>query len=369
MGARVASALASLAAALAVSCLDRNGQPVDYWFILKQNNALDYAYFDANSGPINGPLSLQGATLNDTRNPLGATMQAVNVAGPASLAILQWNDEVPEGAKTLSQADAAAASSASLRGGARAAQATSGTSGHTKGMIAADADGGFWLIHSVPLFNPIATGNFSWTTSITYGQSMMCLSLDAETLETAGTQLLHMDPLLFDSAIPSALAKTYPTLASVVAGTRSTGVSTHQLPTRHGVATFTHFAKTGSTGKDIMEDVIEPWYGDAAAPGGFYWETWRRTPVEATYCTPTYAYNAININMLQFGGANGPVQYKYTTDHSKWGIAVGGGDEIVCDGGMNRMTSQMTRGGGAACFVQPDLWAALKAMIVEADSC
>jgi len=37
MGARVASALASLAAALAVSCLDRNGQPVDYWFIFKQN--------------------------------------------------------------------------------------------------------------------------------------------------------------------------------------------------------------------------------------------------------------------------------------------------------------------------------------------
>jgi len=81
--------------------------------------------------------------------------------------------------------------------------------------------------------------------------------------------------------------------------------------------------------------------------------------------------DAINVNLLQFGGANGgsPVQYKYTTDHSKWGIAVGGGDEIVCDGGMNRMTSQMTRGGGAACFVQPDLWAGLKAMIVEADSC
>ena len=107
------------------------------------------------------------------------------------------------------------------------------------------------------------------------------------------------------------------------------------------------------------------------------WETWRRNPsILDSFCPPEHAMpslNAINIGFPCRHNASGAgpgahCTYHYTVDHAKWGISTpaqqpaaglrraGSGDpQIVCVGGINRMSSQQKRGGGTVCFVHPAL--------------
>ena len=56
--------------------------------------------------------------------------------------------------------------------------------GHAKGTIYASEEGGFWLVHSVPHLNPIPY-NYPHTATH-YGQSMLCLSLNPDQLNSVG---------------------------------------------------------------------------------------------------------------------------------------------------------------------------------------
>jgi deoxyribonuclease-2 len=74
--------------------------------------------------------------------------------------------------------------------------------GHTKGVVMSEADGGFWLVHSVPYFPP-SPGNVTTTgtdshsegysypsTGLTYGQSFLCISLSASQLDLVGLWII-----------------------------------------------------------------------------------------------------------------------------------------------------------------------------------
>ena len=57
-----------------------------------------------------------------------------------------WNDEVPK------TSDASELASNTSQLAAATLNLTSGTSGHTKGVLAGNNAGGFWITHSMPLF-------------------------------------------------------------------------------------------------------------------------------------------------------------------------------------------------------------------------
>lgn len=65
---------------------------------------------------------------------------------------------------------------------------TSFSSGHTKGVVIAREDGGFWLIHSVPHYPPDPKdGDYSYPkTGLKNGQSYLCITLPAKELEIVG---------------------------------------------------------------------------------------------------------------------------------------------------------------------------------------
>jgi deoxyribonuclease-2 len=148
----------------------------------------------------------------------------------------------------------------------------------------------------------------------------------------------------------------YHNLTALVKGQRFVGAHIYPLPTSFSA---TSFAKSNSWGKDLYEDLVSPYYRQ-----GFYWETWRRSPAEPTFCTPTYAYDAINVNTVAFPG----VSFSYTKDHSKWGVSIQP-NNLACVGGINRMTSQSKRGGGTVCMNNAALWRSLTAIIAQHDSC
>jgi len=141
-----------------------------------------------------------------------------------------------------------------------------------KGVMAADANGGFWLVHSVPKFPDLGPASFTWTASTIYGQSFLCVSLDTDGVENAATALEYQDPNFYDSAIPKALASTYPTLSALYGGAREKGSSVATI-TSAGGTSFTSFSKDGTWGQDLYDDLVEPTLKQA-----FEWETWRRSP-------------------------------------------------------------------------------------------
>ena len=353
----VAAAVAAAAAASAPpACLDPAGREVDWWLAYKLNSGTTYVYIDnATTLARNAPLTLSGSLLDAPGSPLARTLSQL-IAGRAALARVQWNDELPAALASPPAANATAAS---------------GTSGHTKGVMGASADGGFYLTHTLPKFPDLTGAAFTWGgASTTYGQNFLCLSLAADQFEVAAAGMQYADPYVYDSALPSGVSRALPATAALVAGQRQGGTRAAELLTRAG-ARFLQVSKSGSTGLDIYEDVLQPHLGQ-----DMWVETWRRSPMMQSYCRPAYAYDSLNVQGLTFlDEAGDPFPLKYTQDHSKLAVtaprsAPGAYGNVTCVGDNNRMTSQWARGGGTVCMLgnQP-MHAAFVASMTSVDAC
>lgn len=80
-----------------------------------------------------------------------------------------WNDEHPDGKKPSDVA-------------------------HQKGVLFFDGSSGFYLIHSAPQF-PASKGPYSYPdTAVNYGQSFLCLSLKADSIQSVITDLTITRP-------------------------------------------------------------------------------------------------------------------------------------------------------------------------------
>lgn len=284
-----------LPAAYAVSCIGSTGSSVDWWFAYKLNGGVQYVYIDSlTTLPKRTPLTLSGGQLDSATGPLGRTLTQL-ITGRSTLARVSWNDELPV-ALGASGSDSSAAN------------ATSGTSGHTKGVLGGNAAGGFYLTHTLPKFPDLSQGTFTWGgASTTYGQNFLCLSLDRANLELASLGMQYNDPHVYDSAIPNGMLSTLPATAALVAGQRKAGSRVQQLATLAGSA-FLQVSKSGSTGLDLYEDVLQ-----AALQQDMWVETWRRSPMMDSYCRPAYAYNSLNVQGLTFLDEDGtPFALKYT---------------------------------------------------------
>lgn len=147
------------------------------------------------------------------------------------------------------------------------------------------------------------------------------------------------------------------------------------------------------------------------------WETWRRNPsILDSFCPPEHSMASINAINIEFPCAhNSTVQrviqrgidsvaaddaevlsssakppmvgpgshcsYHYTSDHAKWGIsapavghvsaetAASADPNVVCVGGINRMSSQQQRGGGTVCFVHAELHTYMRSLIKTTQDC
>lgn len=84
---------------------------------------------------------------------------------------------------------------------------TDGLNGHTKGMVVANEEHGFWLIHSVPMF-PNLDGDEGYAypeTGHLYGQSALCISVNGTQVNKIGKQLLYNEPHVYEFKVPDHL--------------------------------------------------------------------------------------------------------------------------------------------------------------------
>ena len=365
----------------ALSCLDADGAPVEWWLTIKHHAGLRYSYTDALSPP--GPLRLAPSprTLNDTDSPVGFTLTQLIAARNTTVRV-NWNDASSMDMRVLAAA-AGGETTWPVWRDVHTARVESGTNGHTNGVLGASTSGGFWITHSWPHFPTLSGDAYSVPPPIApqYGQQILCVSLDAGNLNTLAASLQQIDLDAHDSVVPSGeLSTLYPNIVALLAGQRVSG-SAETTITSVGGSQWRFFSKSGDWGKDIFEDLIQPALGVDLRV-----ETWRRSPQMQTYCPPTYPWASRNVETLAVEDSDGTLlPFKYTVDHCKFAVTdpaantqrqamqapplAAGNVSWACIADNNRMTSQWARGGGSVCTTNSVIYTALASLIQTVDDC
>ncbi|XP_055695244.1 plancitoxin-1 [Lutzomyia longipalpis] len=300
----------------ALSCLDSHGDPID-WFNLyklpkKISTGLQYFVLTErdndwrlSSDSIDDPLSIPGQILRQlTRDHV----------------VLMYNDEPPEGE-------------------------TDGTRGHTKGVIATDAESGFWLIHSVPKYpSGLGTAYMYPKTGTIYGQSFLCVTFNATEMDTIGLQLMMNEPHLYEINLPEKLKEVFPNLVRASNMMRITTPPfwrVEELKSRNG-SIFRSFAKSAKFQKELYTDWVAPTLGATLMV-----ESWLHGPgrLESNCSLQFGVFNLRDIIIHLNGNTT---SFRTLDDHSKWAVSLGEQDWI-CVGDINRSEHQKVRGGGTLC--------------------
>lgn len=213
-------------------CLDENQLPVDWLYMYKlpkqvspHGDGLDLLYLHKRSSGW----QMSNRTIDDSQSIPGSLISRLSTEH----LIIMYNDEPPE-------------------------QKSDEARGHTKGVIAADATGGFWLVHSVPKFPPSDYKAYSYPpTGHLYGQSFLCISLSASELDTIGELIRFNEPHVYLGQVPTALQPLYPNLLRV-AESNSSWVTEPPFFKTNRVGNFSVFSKSHKFNKELYVDWVAP---------------------------------------------------------------------------------------------------------------
>lgn len=134
----------------------------------------------------------------------------------------------------------------------------SSTYAHAKGVILTDEQQGFWLIHSKPNWPGARNVGAMPFPDTTYAQSLMCITLHAESFNSIAEANMVNYPYIYDSFISAQLAVIIPKFAEWITGGKSTLSNVTNVFTSAGGVNYTQFAKSKAWGKDLYEDFVAP---------------------------------------------------------------------------------------------------------------
>jgi deoxyribonuclease-2 len=284
-----------------IACMnDRNGQPLEYWYAIKYPKGFKYTF-----GYLDHPLQESIYDMQDTdRGSLTWTMEQL---WRPNVSYIIYNDESPLNTTYNPKY------------------------GHTKGILATDGTQGFWLQHSVPKWplGPTYTSSYEGLTSngFDYGQHFFCLTLSQHEIEHLAGHLEMNHPHIQDSQIGSEAGVNMTALAT---GYYSTVPTCDTITLRTISHDWTIFAKTSEWNNDLYSECIQPVMNQPLEV-----ESW----IRGSECKPTDEVH--DIKEVEFNN----ISWSEYNDHSKWAV----GTKSVCFSDINRMTTQSSRGGGAIC--------------------
>tara|TARA_R110000868_G_scaffold266583_1_gene525804 strand:+ start:13742 stop:14806 length:1065 start_codon:yes stop_codon:yes gene_type:complete len=340
--------------AMAMSCLNIQGQAVDWWVVIKLPKSADptktgdsFVYFDAKAKQFT--LLKQTVGIDRVNEPVGYTLnQLYNHANTShSLGWLMYNDEPPVSTRDH--------------------KPTGGDFGHTKGVIGFNQKTGFWLIDSVPKFPSVATQQYSYPdTATTYGQSLLCVSINTDQLPVIAKQLQYSYPHIYSAHMPSTwqLRSTFSRLWQVMQyqGMQEKPRYSEQTFYSQAQQPFVSIVKSYPENTHLFYEYVASYFKQPLLA-----ETWLRGQQEGSVCQP-YVVN--DVETLAYPSHTTPrYAWKETQDHSKWAVSNKAGGSLVCVGDLNRMRSQRHRAGGTVCIKSQALHQAMYPMVVTHHSC
>jgi len=316
-------------------CLNPSGNPVDYWYIFKYPGGLNYAYADSEDKTIK---HMSRDTLGEASSPLSQTLSQAYHASE-STAHAFWNDEHP-GSKTVDSPWA-----------------------HAKGAVAFDAQGGFWLTHSVPNFpNTLNQGpTHAWDHASTkYGQNFLCITVGVAALQQMGEAMLVNKVSVYDTKASADAIRAVPNFQQWTdpdsRGPSADSSKVLKVQSAGGTQ-FVVFAKSAHFGKDLYDSLVAP-----TLQASLITETWMngRGNLPST-CNSNY--QVLNSKSVEIGGHS----WSDSTDHSKWAVTHDG--TVLCMGDINRQSGQFSRGGGVVCIQDSKLGNQLKVAVQSGQNC
>ncbi|CDW55455.1 Deoxyribonuclease (DNase) II [Trichuris trichiura] len=232
---------------------------------------------------------------------------------------------------------------------------------HSKGVLAFSDRLGFWLIHSVPKFPPPTTFDYPNTGKV-FGQTLLCITFNLNTLKEIGEQLYYNSPGVYAAQVPLSIAQRFPVLVKVLVGEGPKTAPFVRLAKIRsaGGEVFHHFAKSKKWGKELYSDLVAP---SLKIP--LLVETWQRgtsTNLPSNCTEPYYVENVKHIRPSK------NFSFPALDDHSKWAVA----DQarpFVCIGDINRQKGQINRGGGTVCFNSRRVWEVYRNSILDFEEC
>ncbi|XP_055299115.1 deoxyribonuclease-2-alpha [Sitodiplosis mosellana] len=332
-----------------ITCKDEKGQNVDWFYLYKLPGRFDASiqkkgclYFFITPNSVSSQWTLSEFSLENEKSMAGQTLaQAYFSADQVKedRVLIAYNDEPPN-----------------AKGNSK--------NGHLKGVVVADKRSGFWLVHSVPLYPNITSDASDYhypSTGLIYGQSFLCLSLNANQIDVVGKQLIYNEPQVYESKLPQSLVEAFPNIQRLIEGKRIINGpywNEVDLTTLNGEV-FKAFAKSSKFSKELYEDWIAP-----SLNTNLYVETWRKGsgnfPSNCTKATRVW-----NVSKVKF---NQSIFFPTTDDHSKWGVSDDKSD-WVCVGDINRAAMQTRRGGGSVCHNSKSISLSYRALIADFEPC
>ena len=113
-------------------------------------------------------------------------------------------------------------------------------------------------MHSTPKLPDVRLDQYAYTGSDKFGQTYLCLSLSARSIEQAASQMSAAHAIIYGSQAPAALAAEVPALAALAQGHRGTKNSSHAAVVTRGVGGSTPLVATSFVKSPLyIENVYE----------------------------------------------------------------------------------------------------------------
>lgn len=197
--------------------------------------------------------------------------------------------------------------------------------GHCKGMLFWNDKHLLWIIHSVPNF-PSEYKNNQLNDILDaekiYGQSFICIKMPSDRLNDVLDQIYHMMPYIYIESSTNTRVKPNLKQINILSITKK----------------IHHISKSPTYHVDIYDHVSSIYNCN------LFVESWLRSDVMPE---TDKVKNIKKIDMK-----NNDNKWNESQDHSKWAISTE--KDIVMVGDLNRMQSQMKRGGGLLLIMDDD---------------
>uniref|UniRef100_A0A1I8EZF2 Uncharacterized protein n=1 Tax=Wuchereria bancrofti TaxID=6293 RepID=A0A1I8EZF2_WUCBA len=255
---------------------------------------------------------------------------------------------------------------------------SSGTSGHTKGVVVFGKSNGFWLIHSVPKFPRNDTYEYPFT-GRHYGQMGLCISMYYSQLHKIAIQLYYNHLFIYSQRLPTQMADDIPILAKVVSREyhRAAPYVSRVVMYSSAGHEFVHFAKTRAfkRGNNLHKFIISLFnlYFDLVAPSlksSLKTETWQHETSKNrnlhSWCRKYSSFKVLDVKKvtLPFN-----ITFPNALDHSKFAVAILNLQNVsmpwICIGDINRQERQLLRAGGTMCFASSEVHSVYTAMVPD----
>lgn len=333
-----------------LQCLSKNGSPVD-WFAVYKLPELRHAetpvlhegrgfyYMDQN----NPSLVLSDKGMDDTGHAVYNTLQQI-YDNKTTIAYIMYNDQAPKKRTSLNH-------------------------GHSKGTVAFDKTGGFWMVHSTPEFPPMKSDGYSWPKSAcTFGQTFLCISMNYNMMDRIGSVFMYTYPKIYDTSLPSVFSADNPVLSNMILGPKQHHVmdppwyNVTQIISK-GNNKFMSYEKFTDFHRDLYDGLLS-----TALQEDLLVETWREHGYTQNDLPSNCSiqYKVYNIETMIFPDKG--IAFKTSKDHSKWAVSKNGGDWL-CIGDINRQMTQFKRGGTQVCFQNHQAWTSFRNLVNQTEPC